>query len=135
MTTTLAAVKREVSEIQQTINQKFSTKRHVIIWAFSRDDEPHGVYGYHALVLEGGKQPVGKALSLEWELKEVTNAYKEGSNSWQNPQRYDNELKKLPGAAYFWKQYPTLESYLAYRRCKCGRHGVNNDQPFGEVLE
>ena len=27
--------------------------------------------------------------------------------------------------------YPSLESYLEMRRCKCGKHGIYGDVPYG----
>jgi hypothetical protein len=134
LTATLAGLRREVSEIKQTIDSKFSTVRHVLILAFSCGDEPHGVYRHHALVLESGKQTVERAMPTDWELKDLAKAYKEGTNSWQNPKLFTGE-NIYGNDKEFYMLYPTFESYLEMRRCKCGRHGPDNNQAFGEVLE
>lgn len=129
---TINALKNEVKELKASINPEH--KRHAVIWAFSSGDELHGVYGFHALILENNKPSVQSALSIDWELEELEKAYKEGTVSWQNPCMYTG-TNTFKNEAEFRKLYPTLESYREMRRCKCGRHGPEDNQPYGEVLE
>jgi hypothetical protein len=126
-------LKQQVTELKTRVNPE--RKRVIVIWAFSFGNEAHGVYGHHGLMLETGQPSQNIAMPIEWELENVTKAYREGTDSWQNPKTFTG-ANSYASEKEFRSLYPTLESYLEMRRCKCGKHGVDGKQPFnGELKE
>jgi hypothetical protein len=131
MTATLTNIKREISDLQQIIDGKFNVIKHFIIFSYSSPDEPHGVFGYQGFFVGTSKK---LAVSLEYEYEDLKKRYETEDN--ETPLIYEEQrIKNRLGEKYFKHCFPTFQSFLENKLCKCGKHGVKNNKPFGEVCE
>lgn len=121
--TSLAALKREITEVKATVDKSFNPQSVAIIFPFSSPNEPHGVFCFQQIYVSGPKQGLKAGLDYDSEIETLTEDYK----------KYDDGTdhgKRIVGAGNFLSHYPTFDVYLAFRRCNCGRHGPDGKQPY-----
>ena len=122
---TVENLKKEVNDIKAQVNPE--PKHYIINMGFSSDNQPHGFLCgslYHIKIGKDGKetrwhQPIDSQTELA------------------SHKAYYDELLSSPHNK-FMKQpehpFHSFESFLDYSRCKCGRHGPNNNEPYlGEL--
>lgn len=114
-------LRSQVVELKDRVNP--DPKQVIIDFGFSGDNRPHGIlYGsrMHFVITEHGKeQRWQEAIDTETEL----NAHKE---------YYDNLISKPTNKFMKSPDHPfhSFDSFIEYHRCKCGKHGPDNNLPY-----
>ena len=114
MTTQISVLKQEVRALKDSVAPRESA----IVFMGGKPDEPHGVFTYQIYHLHSKlKQPY----PYKKEILEFTR------------EKYRDMIKRFPfmkAESHVWSSYDKwVESY----RCKCGKHGVDGNQPhYGE---
>jgi hypothetical protein len=118
---TVENLKKEVQEIKTRVNPE--PKHFIIDMAFSTNDEPHGFLNgslFHLAIDKHGKETKwNEAIDTQTELASKR-AY------------YDNVISN---PKYKFMNEPThpshsFDRFVEYSRCKCGKHGADNKQPY-----
>jgi hypothetical protein len=125
MTASLSNLRREVAELSSKLDVKDLI--HFVIFPTTTKDEPHGVYGYGGFTVATNNKPSHDyACSLDFELADLKKRYNNKDSGY--PQIFSEHKVK------FEKKYPTFEDFLTAHKCTCGKHGAENNQPFGDCL-
>lgn len=114
-------LKKEIGEIKTRVNPE---PKHLILdFNFSSENEPHGFLNgslFHLLIGKDGKEAqYTEAINSETELK-------------SNRVYYDALIFKSSNKFMKQSTHPfySFESFVEYHRCKCGKHGPDNKQPY-----
>ena len=113
-------LKYEIKQLQRVLHPE-RTELH-LIFAWSRDDEPHGCFG-------GGRRVYIKEGSKVIESYYEPLSYTEEMQQFSRTE-YDDLINKNPFMREPEHPFSTYEKWVEYHRCKCGKHGEKGDKPY-----
>ena len=120
---TIQTLKTDVETLKRALTPNMT--RTNIHFSFSDENEPHGVLRHRIISLvhfQGTETIEHYAVAYKDELENYTE------------QEYNSLMKRKP----FMKKVEGFRTYFEWlesHRCKCGKHGLDNNQPFGEVFK
>jgi hypothetical protein len=122
----LQSLRSDIGKLQSQVLLQ-PEKNIALVFPFACSQEPHGIYGYQQIWISGPNRGKVEPIDSSYEIRDLTESY---------DKRDCFGSERIVGSDQFLKQYPTLQSWLASRRCPCGRHGANGNQPYlGETLK
>jgi hypothetical protein len=116
---TTESIKKEVHELKAQINPE--PKHFIINMGFSTNDQPHGFLNgslFHLVIDKHGKETKwNEAIDTEAELA-------------SNRAHYDSIISNPANQFMNEPTHPfhSFDSFIEYSRCKCGKHGADNNQ-------
>jgi len=114
-------LKKEVRKMKTRFTPE--PKNFIINMGFSTNDQPHGFLNgslFHLVVDKHGKETKwNEAIDTEAELASNKTFY---DSVISNP---TNKFMNEPTHPFH-----SFDSFIEYCRCKCGKHGTDNKQPY-----
>jgi len=117
-------LRKEVEMLQSALTPNMKTIN--LHFTYGDLDKPHGVMGHRIqqLTLFRG-QETQKYYAVNY--REEMEHYTKDAHTYLLS--HNRHIKNDP--THIWHTY---ENWIEYNRCKCGKHGADNKQPYGETL-
>ena len=121
--TSKQTLRREITIINRALN--IHAQQHYLIFHYGPTDEPHGAMGHRAKKWTTANDIAPKVYAISYD--EEMKSYTEDEYNWLKL-----KISAMKNPEHAWNTY---KKWIEYNRCKCGKHGVDGKQPYGEVYE